>query len=328
MINLVNDCEKNDTPENYIKQSALALGFSACGIAEARRLLKEEELFRDAVKLGFHGGKAYLERDIEKRFDPRLLLPDCKSVIVCLYNYFSQQNPKSDYKIAKYALLTDYHELLHEKLERLAADLQGHYPDMAYKISVDSSAVSEKSWAIRAGLGSAGKNTLLQTPQGSYFLIGVLLTTIPLLPDNEQYVPCGNCTRCIEACPTQAIVSPYRLDAEQCIYRLNAAKCISFQNIENRNLENDFQNPTSWIFGCDICQDVCPHNQKAQYGKDAQNHFSLFLHFGNEEFENLKKEHYNNIVKKTPLERVKFEKLQIEIAKIKALNQRIKNDKI
>jgi len=301
------------TPENYIKQLALTLGFTASGIAKACHLSEEEKFFRDSIALGHHGGKAYLERDIEKRFDPRLLLPDCQSVIVCLYNYLTPQNNKSDYKIAKYALLTDYHLLLREKLEQLATGLHSQHPDMKYKILVDSSAISEKSWAVKAGLGSIGKNTLLQTPHGSYFLIGILLTTLTLRPDYEQDVPCGNCVRCMEACPTRAIVSPYRL---------NASQCISFQNIENRNLKNDFQNPTSWIFGCDICQDICPHNQKAMHGKDAQDHFSLFLHLVNEEFENMEKEHYNNIVKKTPLERVKFEKLQKEITRVKTLREK------
>ena len=301
-------------PEDYIKQSALALGFSACGIAEACHLSEEEKRFREAVTAGFHGGKAYLERDIEKRFDPRLLLSDCRSVIVCLYNYLTPQTGKTDYRIAKYALLTDYHVLLREKLERLAADLRSYYPDMDYKISVDSSAVSEKSWAVRAGLGSVGKNTLLQTPQGSYFLIAVLLTTLPLQPDSKQEVACSHCSRCMEACPTHAIVTPYRLDA---------TRCISFQNIENRKVSSDFQHPASWIFGCDTCQDVCPHNQKATCGKDAQTHFSLFLHFQNEDFENLEKDSYNDMVKNTPLERIPFEKLQGEIARVKGKKEHI-----
>ena len=300
-------------PEDYIKQSALSLGFATCGIAEARHLLAEEVFFKNSIALGYHGGKSYLERDIEKRFNPRLLLSDCRSVIVCLYNYFTPQKSGSDYKIAKYALLTDYHVLLHEKLEQLATALLSRYPDMEYKISVDSSTISEKNWAVKAGLGSIGKNSLLQTPHGSYFLIAILLTTLALRPDCEQESPCGNCTRCIEACPTRAIVSPYHL---------NASQCISFQSIENRNSESDFKNPTPWIFGCDICQDICPHNQNAEQGNDAQNHFSLFLHFGNEDFENLKKEHYHNLVKKTPLERVKFEKLQTEIERVKTLQKR------
>ena len=301
-----------ENPEEYIKKAALTLGFTACGIAEACYLSEKEKLFRDSIKSGLHGEKAYLERDIKKRFDPRDLLPNCKSVLVCLYNYLIPQKKITDYKIAKYALLTDYHILLREKLERLATDLSAHYPDMEYKISVDSSVISEKNWAVKAGLGSTGKNTLLQTPNGSYFLIAILLTTLSLRPDHEQEISCGNCTRCLEACPTRALVSPYRL---------NAAQCISFQNIENRSVKNNFDNPTPWIFGCDICQDVCPHNQKVEYGKDAQNHFSPFLHFGNEEFETLEKEHYEKIAKKTPLERVKFEKLWTEIVRMKKIIQ-------
>jgi epoxyqueuosine reductase len=303
-----------ENPEDYIKQSALTLGFSACGIAEACHLEEEEKRFREAVVAGFHGGKNYLERNIEKRFDPRLLLSGCRSVIVCLYNYLVPQKSETDYRIAKYALLTDYHLLLHEKLERLATDLQRHYPDMDYKIAVDSAIVSEKNWAVRAGLGYLGKNTLLQTPQGSYFLIGILLTTLPLRSDSKQEALCGNCSCCMAACPTHALVAPYRLDA---------TRCIAFQNIENKSIESDFHHATSWVFGCDICQDVCPHNQEAVYGKDAQDHFSLFLHFGNKEFENVKKDTYNNMVKNTPLERVKFEKLQAEIARVQALNEQI-----
>ncbi len=304
--------------EVYIKKSALALGFTACGIAEARHLIEEEKLYRETLNSRCYEGLPYLERDIEKRFNPQLFLPGCRSMIVCLYNYFTPQECKSDYKIAKYARLTDYHTFLREKLERLATDLRKDYPEMEYKISVDSSAIAEKIWAVKAGLGSIGKNTILQTVHGSYFLIAILLTTLPLAPDPEQEVPCGNCMRCLTACPTHALVAPYRLDARQ---------CITFHNIENKNSENDFYNPTSWIFGCDECQDACPHNQKATYGEDAQNHFSLFLHFENETFENLEKAHYKKIAKTTPLERAKFEKISKEINRVKNIvHERDKKD--
>ena len=265
-----------------IKHLAQTCGFSLCGIAKAEPLTAEKEWFEKALTQNFHDGKAYLERDVEKRFNPEMLLEGCKSVVVCGFNYFTGnrrgvtcyapndknyapndnnhvQNP--NFKIARYAQVEDYHIFMREKLEMLAQCLQEQYGNFIYKTTVDSSAISEKAWAVRAGIGYYGKNGIIQTSLGSFIFLGILLINKEVDQyDNPNTKTCGNCNKCITACPTQAIVNPYYVDCNQCISHINLNK-----------KETDFWRISQygWIQGCDICQEVCPNNLRAQVNADA-----------------------------------------------------------
>ncbi len=243
-----------------IKSQAAALGFAACGISPAVRLEDDHQRLEDWLKLGYQGEMSYLERNREKRADPGELLEGARSVISVLISYFPEQEiPCADnYRIAKYAYGRDYHELIRDKLKELTRDLDAWAGGVRARAFTDSAPVFDKAWAERSGLGWIGKNTCLIHPkQGSFVFIGEIITDLELEYDITRVNDlCGGCTRCIDACPTGAIVAPRLLDAR---------KCISYLTIEYRGelpetLRGQFQ---SWIFGCDICQDVCPWNRKA-----------------------------------------------------------------
>lgn len=303
---------------DLVKKRAMEIGFSQCGIAQALPLLQEQELFEKMLAENRHAGRVYLERAPEKRFNPESYLPECQSVIVCLYNYYTGIELQSDYKLGKYTFITDYHILIKEKLEELAKYIHQPFPEIKYRTTVDTAPVSEKNWAVKAGLGSIGKNGILQTPQGSYYLIGLILTQLPLDYDNEKTLSCGSCTCCIEACPTGAIVKPYQVDANRCISHLNTEMKVSE--------ETDFVNNTHWIYGCDICQDVCPRNAKPLINSDALNHFSLFLHFKNEDFEQLTPDSFVRFFGNSCIQKKKYDRFSHEIKRVKLLNDKTEKE--
>jgi epoxyqueuosine reductase len=242
-----------------IKEKALELGFAACGIAEAKCLENEREPLQKWLSDGMNGSMGYMANHFEKRLDPRKLVEGAKSVISVLFNYYPSQKQADQAApvISKYAYGKDYHFTVKEKLNNLLIFIQAQISPCIGRAFVDSAPVLERQWAMAAGLGWTGKNTLLITRKfGSYVFIGELITNLDLACDapfvNDH---CGSCTRCIDACPTHAIVAPHRIDAR---------KCISYQTIENKNeipieIQPKLQNQ---IFGCDICQDVCPWNNK------------------------------------------------------------------
>ena len=249
-------------PKKYslqIKEKALELGFAACGIAEAKCLENEREPLQKWLSDGMNGSMGYMANHFEKRLDPRKLVEGAKSVISVLFNYYPSQKQADQAApvISKYAYGKDYHFTVKEKLNNLLIYIQAQISPCIGRAFVDSAPVLERQWAMAAGLGWTGKNTLLITRKfGSYVFIGELITNLDLACDapfvNDH---CGSCTRCIDACPTHAIVAPHRIDAR---------KCISYQTIENKNeipieIQPKLQNR---IFGCDICQDVCPWNNK------------------------------------------------------------------
>ncbi|MDR3048001.1 MAG: tRNA epoxyqueuosine(34) reductase QueG [Bacteroidales bacterium] len=297
------------TIEQEIKERARSLGFFQCGIAKAEPLVDEEQKNREMIAKGYHAYKSYLENNIEKRFNPTLVVPEAKSVIVCLYNYLTNVHLNSDYKMAKYSFITDYHTLIRDKLTLLAHFIHQQSPDTAYKISVDSSIVTEKNWAVRAGLGFIGKNSLLQTPQGSYFLIGTITTPLLLTPDTPIKADCGACKRCMDACPTHAIKAPYQIDARKCISHLNTEA----KNLESSEVEYD----SKWLIGCDICQEVCPHNVNAPLSEDATKHLAPFIHFKNEDFNTLSEEDFKRYFIGTCLERRKYHHFMTSIKNAK-----------
>jgi epoxyqueuosine reductase len=250
-------CAMAKTFSEEIKLEARRLGFDKAGVAPAVALTEEGERLGEWLARGFHGQMSYMARDPQRRADPRLLLPSAKSVVSVALNYFRPEK-HSDApevgKISRYAWGDDYHDVLRDKLKSLLEWIRERAPGVEGKICVDSSPMMDKAWAARAGLGWIGKHTNLITKEfGSWVFLGELLLSIEL--DYDSFVEpdhCGKCRACIDACPTQAIIEPYQLDA---------TRCISYGTIELREAELPEpirSNLESWVFGCDICQDVCP----------------------------------------------------------------------
>lgn len=243
-----------------IQQAAASLGFSACGVSRAEPLDEEARRLEQWLKRGCQGEMAYLADQFDTRVDPRRLLDGARSVISLTYNHFPGDAPPfaSRYRISKYALGRDYHEVLKEHLHRLAAVIGAMAGPMASRVCVDSTPIMEKAWAVRSGLGWCGRNTLLITPRaGSFFFLGEIIIDRPLEYDRPRADACGTCRRCLDACPTGALVEPYRLDPR---------RCLSYLTIESaapppEEFSGRFADR---IFGCDICQDVCPFNRFAR----------------------------------------------------------------
>lgn len=241
-----------------VKHIANDLGFFYCGISKADFLEEEAPKLEAWLNKGLHGKMAYMENHFDKRLDPRLLVDDAKSVVTLLYNYYPerQQQESDTYKISKYAYGDDYHDVLKDKLKVFLARIQAEIGDVGGRVFVDSAPVMDKVWAKRSGAGWMGKNTnIISRKQGSFFFIAELILDIKLQPDGPIKDYCGTCTRCIDECPTEAIIEPYLLDA---------SKCISYLTIELKDalIDKQFQNKMDgWAFGCDVCQDVCPWNR-------------------------------------------------------------------
>lgn len=325
---MILDAGKNmANPSEIIKQKAFELGFAACGVARATRLAGYEDWYKQWLKNGSHGTMDYMERHLEKRLDPQQLFPGAKSVIVFAKNYFPsataknnpvnldhqiQTNNRDDrdsqpINIAKYAWGRDYHYVIKETLRNITDLLEVLAPGTKSRAFVDSAPILERAWAIQAGIGWTGKNSCLIIPKkGSFFFLAEIITTLELTPDNpfdKNY--CGSCTRCMDACPTQAIVNPGQIDAR---------KCISYLTIEHKESisPEKKQQCRGWIFGCDICQDVCPHNRFAR-----PNHEQAFTPINDihtwpaHQWKTLEKKDFKKIFIKggSPISRVKYEKL-------------------
>ncbi len=240
-----------------IKQQARALGFDKTGIVAATTLTAEGAQLSEWLARGLHGQMNYMARDPQQRADPRLLLPSAKSVVCVALNYFRSEAHVDDAataKISRYAWGDDYHDVLRDKLKALLAWIHERMPEAEGKICVDSSPMMDKAWAVRAGLGWLGKHTNVITKEfGSWVFLGELLLSVELDYDNEiEPDHCGKCTACLDACPTGALIAPYQIDG---------TRCISYGTIELREPELPEpinSNLHNWVFGCDICQDVCP----------------------------------------------------------------------
>jgi epoxyqueuosine reductase len=257
-------------PENQIKAWAQELGFLACGFAKAEKLDREESHLDQWLANGFHGNMQYMENHREMRLDPTLLVPGSKSVISLAYNYYPENTKENENnpQIAKYAWGDDYHHVIKDKLFKLIDRIKTLYPQFEGRAFVDSAPVMERQWAVKAGLGWIGKNSLLlRKGVGSFFFLAEIIGNIDLTPDQPQTDHCGECTACIDACPTQAIVQPQVIDSTRCISYLTIEdKTWPKGNIDTENThKTEVVNPTintgQWAYGCDVCQDICPWNR-------------------------------------------------------------------
>ncbi|SNR17563.1 tRNA epoxyqueuosine(34) reductase QueG [Tenacibaculum jejuense] len=298
----------------FIKKEAKRLGFMSCGIAKADFLEEEAPRLETWLKNGFHGEMHYMENHFDKRLDPRLLVEGAKSVISLSYNYFPEEVQNSDsYKLAKYAYGEDYHHVIKNKLFELLESLREEIGEINGRCFVDSAPVMERSWAEKAGLGWNGKHTLLiQKQQGSFFFLAELIIDLELEYDHPfETDHCGKCTRCIDACPTDAILPNNQIDG---------SKCISYLTIELRdNIPSQFkENMEDWMFGCDICQDVCPWNRFSKpHSEPLFNPKENLLGLEKRDWEELTQETFSKVFKKSAVKRAKFKGLTSTIDFIK-----------
>ncbi|MFY9243400.1 MAG: tRNA epoxyqueuosine(34) reductase QueG [Polaribacter sp.] len=297
-----------------IKQEAKRLGFLDCGIAKATFLEEEAPRLENWLKNNFHGEMQYMENNFDKRLDPRLLVDGAKSVISLSYNYYPEKQQNSNtYKISKYAYGEDYHFVIKEKLKELLQFINDEIGEISGRCFVDSAPVLERAWAEKAGLGWNGKHSLLiQKQQGSFFFLAELIVDLEL-EYNQQITTnhCGTCTKCIDACPTEAILPNNTIDAK---------KCISYATIELKDsIPSNFKNSMeNWMFGCDICQDVCPWNRFSKPHQEPLFHPNEeVLQFSKQDWEEITEETFKKIFKKSAVKRTKFAGLQRNIQFLK-----------
>jgi epoxyqueuosine reductase len=294
-----------------IQQEALRLGFMSVGFAKADFLEEDAIRLESFLKNNYHGKMSYLENHFDLRVDPRKLVPNAKSVITLLLNYYPNESQDiNSPKIAKYAWGMDYHDVIKEKLKALFAYINQHIGQIDGRGFVDSAPVLERTWANKSGLGWIGKNgNLINKQAGSFFFIATLICDLELEPDPTFKTDhCGTCTRCIDACPTDAIIDNKKIDA---------SKCISYLTIELKDqlIPNAFEGKMdNWLFGCDVCQDVCPWNRfsKPHTEQEFTAHKEI-LNLSSQEWEALEESTFNTLFKHSPLKRSKWKGLQRNI---------------
>lgn len=288
--------------ENYsaiIKREATRLGFDYCGISKADFLEDEARHFEDWLHKGMHGQMHYMDRNIDKRLDPRLLVEGARSVVSLMMNYYPEEKQNADApKISKYAYGKDYHFVIRDKLKELLAILNEQIGEIHGRAFVDSAPVLERAWATKSGLGWIGKNAQLIRPHsGSFFFLAELIIDIELAYDGPIKDYCGTCTRCMDACPTNAIVAPNIVDG---------SKCISYFTIELKDaIPNEMKGKfDNWMFGCDTCQDVCPWNRFSRpHNERGLNANPLLLSMTNKEWEEITEETFAKTFSDSPLQR-------------------------
>ena len=297
--------EKNKYSSS-IKNEALRLGFDFCGISKADFLEEEAPLLEKWLLQNQHGKMAYMQNYFDKRLDPRQLVPGAKSVISLLYNYYTaiEQNPSAP-KLSKYAYGRDYHFVVKEKLKELMNYIKETIGEINGRVFVDSAPVMERAWAKKSGLGWVGKNTnLINRQQGSFFFIAEIISDLDLDVDGPIEDFCGTCTRCIDACPTDAIIQPYVVDG---------SKCISYFTIElKEEIPVSYKEKLDdWVFGCDVCQDVCPWNRFSKNHREKQFLPSNKLITMNaDEWHEITTEVFENLFQDSPVMRTGFKGLK------------------
>lgn len=291
-----------------LKHKARALGFSDCGIAAVENLDKEMHFYESWLQQGYHASLGYMERNLDKRRDVSLILPGAQSVIVVTQNYYTPHShpPKEDKsagKISRYAWGDDYHDVIPPKLKELSAYITELYPDAATKYYTDTGPIMEKQWAVRAGVGWQGKHSnIISRKYGSWFFLGIIITTAQFVYDRPMEDYCGTCTACIEYCPTNAIVEPGIVDAGACIsywtIEAKADQCIP---------ERIASTMEGWVFGCDICQDVCPWNRFSKETTEQSfqpRSFGTSLPIGL--IKEMRQEEFSAMFRKSPIKRTKL----------------------
>ncbi|NBC82690.1 MAG: tRNA epoxyqueuosine(34) reductase QueG [Bacteroidetes bacterium] len=299
-----------DSLTSKIRNKSIELGFSAIGFSKATALKEDGQKLHDWLENGNHADMHWMTRHADLRIDPEKLMATSNTIISVILNYRpAHKQPPDVPQIAKYAYGRDYHKVIKKKLFRLIDYMKEIEPHTQARAFVDSAPVLEHAWARKSGLGWIGKHSLLINRKwGSYILIGEVFTNLELTYNQHQEIDlCGSCTKCIDACPTNAITQPYVVDAR---------KCISYHTIENKNelptsLQPQFQN---WVFGCDICQDICPYNKKTPEHNepDFEPRFSL-LNMTKEKWANLSGQEFYETFNGTPVMRAKYEGLQRNI---------------
>lgn len=279
----------------------------ACGISKADFLADEAPRLEQWLNQNHHGQMGYMERNFDKRLDPRKLVPGAKSVVSLLFNYFPENTPSdSDApKIARYAYGQDYHRVIKDKLFEFMHEIQTEIGAVGGRVFVDSAPVMEKAWAAKSGLGWVGKNTnLIRKQEGSYFFIAELILDISLEADGAVTDHCGSCTACLDACPTDAFTAPYKLDA---------SKCISYFTIELKEaipqeVKGKFD---QWAFGCDICQEVCPWNRFSTPHKEpAFNPNPELMGMAQNDWDEITEEVFNRLFEVSAVQRTGFSGLK------------------
>ena len=302
---------EKSTITQYIKDTAKKHGFDKCGIASPDVLEKDIEYYNKWIADHKHGNIAYLEKNIAKKADPRKLLGKAKSVIALVQSYYTpkKQNVEAHYKIAKYAYGNDYHAVMKAKANLLVEALHKKVKNAEFHVFVDSNTILEKAWAARCGLGWIGKNTLLINKElGSYMFICIILTDLELNYDELQEDHCGNCFACMNACPAGALEKPHQL---------NASKCFAYLTIENnpeKTTEEEMKT-RGWIYGCDICQDICPWNNEIPHTKEKS--FlpnPALLKMTKKDFETLDEKTFDKLFKTSAIKRIGLKKIKANIA--------------
>jgi len=303
---LINNKEKYS---NLIKSEAKRLGFLSCGISKAGFLKEEAPRLEHWLKNQMNGQMSYMENNFDKRLNPTLLVDDAKSVVSLLLNYYpSESQDLESYKISKYAYGQDYHFVIKEKLKELLFSIQSNIGEVSGRAFVDSAPVLDKAWAAKSGLGWIGKNSNLLTQKvGSFYFIAELIIDLDLDYDTITSDHCGSCTACIDSCPTDAIVAPYVVDG---------SKCISYFTIELKdNIPPEMKSKfDDWVFGCDVCQDVCPWNKFSKpHNEPFFNSIPEVLNYTKKDWEEITEETFKAVFKNSPLKRTKFEGLKRNI---------------
>ncbi|GMN06011.1 tRNA epoxyqueuosine(34) reductase QueG [Croceitalea sp. MTPC5] len=297
------------TYSNLIKAEAKRLGFLSCGISKAEFLEEEAPRLEQWLNENRHGKMSYMESHFDKRLDPTKLVEGSKSVISLLLNYYPQDKQgENTYKISKYAYGQDYHHIIKSKLKMLQWFISEEIGSVQGRAFVDSAPVLDKAWAAKSGLGWIGKHSNLLTQQvGSFYFIAELIVDIELDYDTPVTDHCGTCTACIDACPTEAIVEPYVVDG---------SKCISYFTIELKNeIPNEFQGKfDDWMFGCDVCQDVCPWNRFSKAHQEPLfNPHPDLLDMTKKDWEEITEDVFKTVFQKSAVKRTKFSGLKRNI---------------
>lgn len=298
---------------DLIKTEAKRLGFLSCGISKAAFLEEEAPRLETWLNKNRHGEMRYMENHFDKRLNPTLLVEGSKSVISLLLNYYpDQEQIANSYKLSKYAYGTDYHFVIKDKLKHLLHFIQDEIGDVYGRAFVDSAPVLDKAWAAKSGLGWIGKHSNLLTQQvGSFYFIAELIVDLDLEYDHATTDHCGTCTKCIDACPTQAITEPYVVDG---------SKCISYFTIElKENLPTEFKDKMDdWMFGCDVCQDVCPWNRFSKsHNEPLFNPHPELLSMTKKDWEEITEDTFKKVFKKSAVKRTKFSGLNRNIEFLK-----------